>query len=113
MITKKRKNSSVFGKHLASLRKKANLTQIELSEKLGVSKEIINYLENRAENPTMEQIKKIAVFFDVSADELIFETPKKSSLNSKIKKQFEKIQNLPENKQKIISDMLDGVINSG
>ena len=114
MSRKKHKKASVFGENIARLRTGMHLTQDELSEKMGITRDMISYLENRAENPTMEQILKFAEFYNVSADELLYEESegaKKQGPKSTLQRQFEQLQELPKSKQKIVSDMIAGVVN--
>ena len=113
MKTSKENKGSIFGKNIAGLRKGKHLTQDELAEQMGVTREIISYLEIRAENPTMEQILKFADFFSVSADELLYEESEginKQGPKSTLQRQFEQLQKLPKSKQKIVSDMIEGVV---
>ena len=115
MSTKKVNKNYVFCKKIASLRKEKHLTQSALAEHVGMTKQMISYLETRATNPTLEQIIKFADFFGVSTDDLIYKTCKKSGqsdLKSKLEKQLEQIKKLPTTKQKIISNMLEGAIKS-
>lgn len=113
MSEKNKKNFPIFGRRLTVLRKGRHLTQPELAEKVGMTREMISYLETRARNPTMEQIRKFAEFFDVSADELIFERRLKRGRRgpkSRLEMQFERLLGLPEAKKKVVGDMLDGLL---
>ncbi|MBR4003968.1 MAG: helix-turn-helix transcriptional regulator [Clostridia bacterium] len=56
---------------LKELRKKANLTQKEVAEKIGVQPMTYNYYENGKNEPSIEMLKKIAKVFDVSIDTLL------------------------------------------
>ena len=62
---------SKFAERLKELRLENNLGQIELAEKLGVSKGAISLWENDIHEPLLSYIVKIAQFFDVSSDYLI------------------------------------------
>ena len=113
MSRKKRNNVPVFGKKLTDLRKGLHLTQSDLAEKVGITKEMINYLENRAQNPTLDQIRKFADFFNVPADELIYgdsDKRRKPGPNSNLEKQIAHLQKLPKSTQKIVSNMIDGIL---
>ena len=112
MSRKKRNNIPIFGKKLTFLRKGHHLTQTELAEQLGLTKEMINYLENRAKNPTMEQIKRFADFFHVPADELIYDSDAKHKPGpqSTIERQIEELKKLPKSKQQTVSEMIAGVL---
>ena len=113
MKIQKDNKGSIFGKNIAKLRKGKHFTQDELAEQMGVTREIISYLEIRAGNPTMEQILKFADFFSVSSDELLYEElegTNKQGPKSTLQRQFEQLQKLPKSKQKIVSDMIEGVV---
>lgn len=47
------------------LRQRQNLTQVELADKLGVSKSTISMYENGNRKPEYEMLEKIADFFNV------------------------------------------------
>ena len=103
-------NMPLFGKRLLALRKSRNLKQSDLANALGVSRETISYYESRAKNPTTELINKISAYFGVPPEELINGHPKKRvkpGPTSKIEKQLNLIRELPKEKQKAISTMLD------
>ena len=113
MNTNKDKYKSVFGRKLAELRKEKHLTQPELAEKVGMTRQMISYLEIRAENPTIEQIRKFAGFFDVSADEFIFDDCldiKHPGKKSRFEKQIKALRNLPQAQKRLVCDMIDAAL---
>lgn len=57
-------------KKLKELRKSANLTQVELAEKLNISRVNYTRYENGKVRPDYETLIKIADFYDVSLDEI-------------------------------------------
>ena len=58
-------------KNLLSLRKSHNLTQKEIAEHLGISRQAYANYETGTREPDINTILKIATFFDVSVDYLI------------------------------------------
>jgi len=60
-----------IGKNIASLRKKNNLTQEELANKLGVSAQAISKWENENSCPDISLLPKIADLFGITVDALI------------------------------------------
>ena len=60
-----------FGEKLSSLRKQANLTQSELAEKLHVSRQAITKWEKGDGLPDLDNIKKLALIFNTSIDQLL------------------------------------------
>jgi len=61
----------LFKDRFIKLRKEHGFTLVDLADKLGVSKSVISYWETGRNEPTICMLKKIAAFFDVSADYLI------------------------------------------
>ena len=57
--------------NLEEIRKKSNYTQEELADKLGVSRQTINSLENGKYNPSIQLAFKLARLFKTSI-ELLF-----------------------------------------
>ena len=62
---------SSFKDNLKALRYEANIGQVELAKKLGVSKGIISLWENGLREPNMSSLIAIAKFFNVSIDFLV------------------------------------------
>ncbi len=60
-----------FGKFIAKLRTEKNLTQEELGEKAGVSREAVNKWEKDVNKPNGINLKRLSVALDISIDELL------------------------------------------
>jgi len=60
-----------FSERLKELRKKANFTQVEVAEKLGISQPAYASWERGAKKPTQENLVKIAQVLNVSVDYLV------------------------------------------
>lgn len=60
-----------FGEKLQDLRKARNLTQEELAEALYVSRTAISKWESGRGYPSIDSLKEISCFFDVTIDELL------------------------------------------
>lgn len=61
----------MIGEKLASLRKRANMTQSELARKLHVHSKSIKNWESDTSDPTIENLFEICHFFHVSADDVL------------------------------------------
>ena len=61
----------MFNEKLAQLRKKNNLSQADLANKLGFSSSTVAMWEIGKREPNIATIKKIAEYFDVSIDYLL------------------------------------------
>ena len=60
-----------LGNHLFQARKRCGLTQEEVAEKLGVSRQTISKWETDETLPDIRQSKRLAVLYRLSLDELI------------------------------------------
>ena len=60
-----------FKDNLKLLRQEKGIGQVELAQKLGVSKGIISLWENGLREPSMFSLIKLAQYFDVSIDFLV------------------------------------------
>lgn len=60
-----------FKDNLKELRLEKNLGQVELAKSLGVSKGVISLWENGLREPGMYSLISLAMFFNVTIDELV------------------------------------------
>ncbi len=60
-----------FGETLRELRQDRGLTQKELGEALKTTQRKISYLETDKNEPSIEDLKRLCIFFDVSADSFL------------------------------------------
>ena len=60
-----------FAEKLKFLRKQASMSQEQLAEKLGVSRQAVTKWETDTGIPDIENIKSISSLFDISIDELL------------------------------------------
>ena len=103
-------NLPYFSKKLIEFRKMRRLSQEELAEGVGFSRQMISYFETRAPNPTIDVVKKFADFFGVATDEFIYETQKeirKTGPKSTLERKLEAIRNLPKDRQTAVTTILD------
>ena len=63
--------SIIFGNKLKNIRLKNNFTQLEMANKLGITKGTISKWENGKLEPDIEMIKAIAYILNISTDELL------------------------------------------
>ena len=61
----------MFGDQIKTLRKSHNLNQVQLAQKLDVSKQTVSNWENNNILPSIEMLVSIAKFFSVSTDYLL------------------------------------------
>ena len=60
-----------LGNKIMTLRKKNNLSQEDLAEKVGVTRQTISKWELEETTPDINQAKKLSMIFNVSLDELV------------------------------------------
>ena len=60
-----------FKENLKELRTEKNVGQVELAEKLGVSKGTISLWENGLREPKLSSIILLANYFEITIDELV------------------------------------------
>lgn len=77
-------NDYNFGNLLYELRVKAKLTQEQLANKIGVTNKAISKWENGKAKPTTEMLKKLAILFNISIENLL-------DIKEKTKKEITKI----------------------
>ena len=64
------------GENIKNIRKKNNITQEELAEKLNVTRQAVSNWENGKTEPDIETLTRMAQIFDISIDELVDGIPK-------------------------------------
>lgn len=60
-----------FGEKIRLLREEKELNQTELGKAIGMTQRKISYLENGKYEPSLEDIKSLCGYFNVSADYLL------------------------------------------
>lgn len=60
-----------FGNNLKLLRLNANISQRELGEILHVSNQAVSFWETGSREPDLDTLVKIAVYFEVSVNDLL------------------------------------------
>jgi transcriptional regulator with XRE-family HTH domain len=104
-----------LGNRIAHFRKEQNLTQQELSKKLGIKQSILAYYEKGKRKTSISLLLQIAKILYVDIEDLL-DIPKKIKSKPgpipKIQKRLEAIQELPLGKQKIVLELLDSFIHN-
>lgn len=73
-----------IGNRILLLRKNANMTQVELSELLGISHQAVSKWENGESLPDIEQLLRLSKLFDRSIEQLLLECSDDLSFKSDI-----------------------------
>ena len=98
-----------IAKRLSDIRKRKGLTQQALADSVGVHVTQVKRYEAGASQPSLEAIKKIAKTLRVTTDSLIFEEDELAP-DANLALQFQAIAAMPSEEQKIIQELLEGMI---
>ena len=71
--------NNTLGKKIVKLRTERNITQEELAERVGVTRQAISKWERGDGLPDLYNIQSLAKVFGISIDELINDAPKSQS----------------------------------
>ena len=93
------------GENIKNLRKKNNLMQQELAEKLNISHATVSSWEVGRTEPNMDMIEKMAKVFDCEKTELIDGKP--SASDKKVIEIAVKISNLTPEQRKNVLEYID------
>jgi transcriptional regulator with XRE-family HTH domain len=102
-----------LGGRIAGLRKEQGLTQTQLAEVLGLTQQMVASYEVGRRRVPVSLLPKIATALAVSVEALIGQgrtAPSKRGPPPKLQQQMERIQRLPRAKQRLVLQMLDGVL---
>lgn len=102
-----------FGEKLYELRNKAQISQIQLAEDLGVSRQTISKWETGTMLPEIGKLIKISERFSVSTDYLLKETPQKdpvANLDRLVLKFLGSAQDMDDISKELVDIIRDGVI---
>ena len=108
------KDAPPFGRRLAALRKSRGLSQRELAARLETTREIIDYYERRAVNPSLAFIERSAQALEVSVAALLGSEPKhgchRPGPAPQLAQRLGQIRLLPRKEQEFVIRFLDTVL---
>lgn len=103
-----------FGARLAAARKHRGLTQRELADRIGITREMIGYYERRAANPSVGFIERAAEALDVPVTELVGRAPTSTRAKrgpvSVLDARIDEVKKLPRKEQEFVMKFLETVI---
>ncbi len=105
-------NESI-GERLARFRKERGLTQVELSEKIGIERTVLADYERNRIRLYDEMVSRFSIALGVTSDEILALSDNKSRISPpslKLVRRMKKIENLPEGKQKALLQIIDGYV---
>jgi transcriptional regulator with XRE-family HTH domain len=102
-----------LGSRIAQRRKDSHLTQVQLAETLGVSQPTMNAYELGQRRVPVSALPVLAKALGVGLEELLGESQtatKKRGPTPKLQRQVERLSQLPKAQQRVVMQMLDGVL---
>ena len=113
-VEKLSKMKEILAERVQALRKQAGLTQIELAEKIGVSKSQYIRYETKDVQPPANIMNKLADALGTSVDYLISgdksEKAKASLKNSELIQRFKEVDTLPEEEQGVLIKIISAYV---
>lgn len=101
-----------FGERLARLRAQRGLSQLELAERLGVSRRVIAYYEAESDQPPGALLVDLVKALKVSADELLGIKPVSDRVpikTARLRKRLTKVEELPPGDQRTVLKLVDAL----
>ena|SRR5215469_1616220 len=101
-----------LGQRVAAARKASSITQVQLAETLGIAQQTLAHYELGRLRIAVAMLPPLAKALGVTVEELMGEEtpPAKRGPAPKLLQQIERIQRLPRAKQRLVLQMLDGVL---
>lgn len=92
-----------------ALRKAHTLTQQGLADALGMHLSQIKRYENGTSQPSLEALKKIALLFNITTDELVFDATERSP-SENLRLHFEAVSQFDPQSQQTVLNVIDGLM---
>lgn len=113
-VEKLSKMKEILADRIQSIRKQAGLTQVELADKIGVSKSQYIRYETKNVQPPADTMNKLADALGTSVDFLISgdksDKAKASLKNSELLQRFKEMDSLPEDEQSILIKIISAYV---
>jgi transcriptional regulator with XRE-family HTH domain len=112
MATNDKAFFKALGVRIAQLRKEQGLSQQALADELGIAQQTLAHYEvGRARMP-VSLLPAMAEFFGIAVDDLlgVKNGAGKRGPTPLLQRQVERLSRLPKAKQKVVMEMLDGVL---
>ena len=99
-----------LGEKITKLRKQKKLSQIDIANTIGVSRDAISKYERSDIVPSVENAKKIADSLDVSLDYLVSEEEQQEAIDNKMMQRIKELQKLSDDDQNNIISVIDAFV---
>jgi transcriptional regulator with XRE-family HTH domain len=102
-----------LGQRMAELRSQRGMTQAQLADSLELKQQVIASYETGRRRPPASLLPSLARVLGVSVEELLGQAPPvaKRGPAPKLQRQVEMISRLPKAKQRLVSQLLDTILN--
>jgi transcriptional regulator with XRE-family HTH domain len=102
-----------LGARIAALRKDSGITQVQLAQTMGVSQQTVASWEVGRRGVPVSNLPLLARTLGVSVETLIGEkaAAAKRGPAPKMQQQIERLSRLPQAKQRVVMEMLEGFLN--
>jgi transcriptional regulator with XRE-family HTH domain len=105
---------TIYGAHLAQLRKAAGFTQVELAEAVGLSQQTVAKWEANDRPPPSKMLPNLAKLFGVTVEEILNikagSSPRKRGPPSRGHKLLDDVERLPPRQKEKIYDVLSALV---
>lgn len=104
-----------LGQKIATERKAAGFSQAKLAQNLGITQQNLALYETGQRRIALPTLFRISEALQVSIDELLpiqQQTTRRRGPAPRLLRQLERVQALPEDKQRLISDLIDSLAGS-
>jgi transcriptional regulator with XRE-family HTH domain len=102
-----------LGSRVAQLRQQAGLSQQAVADQIGVAQQTLAHYEVGRLRMPVSLLPKLAMLFGVAGDDLLGLSGSGAGRRGpapKLQQQIERLQRLPKAKQKLVMEMLEGVL---
>lgn len=102
-----------LGRRVAQLRQQAGMSQQAVADELGIAQQTLAHYEVGRLRMPVSLLPKLAELFGVPGDELLGLNAARAGKRGpapKLQQQIERLHRLPKAKQKLVMDMLEGVL---
>ena len=112
MTPKEQQFIKALGKRIAQLRQENGYTQQALAEELGIAQQTLAHYEVGRLRMPVTLLPEFATYLAVPIEELLGMANGKGKRGPtpKLQQQIEKLSRLPKAKQKVVMEMIDGVL---
>ena len=103
-------NVAEVGARLKGLREDKGMSQYELADAIGISRESIARYETGKRGITVEVLDIYSDYFNVSVEYIMYGTDEKRTINRELQQLMIMLGNVPEGQQELVYVMMKGML---